>query len=108
MSKLTQLHMFIISTLHQEFGKAAKTVRHYDGKATTHAATFNLGEFLVDGKIEGKVYTYKGSLTTKPCSEQVLWFVSETPIEIRRKVVSILQVVTTFVFWHLTPYRLIQ
>lgn len=29
-----------------------------------------------------RVYTYSGSLTTPPCTEQVSWFVSESPITI--------------------------
>ncbi len=37
---------------------------------------------------EPRYHTYEGSLTTPPCSEDVLWFVMKTPLEVSKKQVE--------------------
>ncbi len=39
--------------------------------------------------IESEVFIYKGSLTTPPCSEGVLWFVLEEPIEMSSQQIEV-------------------
>jgi carbonic anhydrase len=50
------------------------------GAAETDVAgkTVNIGKFLPEQR---GYYTFEGSLTTPPCSENVRWFVLKTPVE---------------------------
>jgi carbonic anhydrase len=47
-------------------------------ESSVAAKTINMGKFLPNAH---GYYTFDGSLTTPPCSENVRWFVLKTPVE---------------------------
>lgn len=50
--------------------------------------TFHLNALL---PAKRSYYTYKGSLTTPPCTETILWHVFDTPMKISSKVIDKIQ-----------------
>jgi carbonic anhydrase len=48
----------------------------------------NLQKLLPKNK---SYYTYKGSLTSPPCTETLLWHVMSTPMKVSKKVVEVVQ-----------------
>ena len=59
---------------------------HFPAPGTTESAvagaTFNIGDLLPAGH---GYYTFDGSLTTPPCSENVRWFVLKSAVEVSEK-----------------------
>ncbi len=53
----------------------------YEGPKKTIGININVFDLLPPEK---QSYLYNGSLTTPPCSEEVIWFVMNTPIEVSK------------------------
>lgn len=50
--------------------------------STTISETFTLASLLPPSEDMERFYTYKGSLTTPPCSEAVIWIIFPNPLPV--------------------------
>jgi carbonic anhydrase len=62
------------------------------GQATALTGGVNLRK-LDEALVKGEYYTYKGSLTTPPCTESVQWFVMKTPLGVTQSQLNSIQAV---------------
>lgn len=61
--------------------RALPLVQEYNANVTLND-TFRLASLLPDENQMERFYTYKGSLTTPPCSEAVTWILFPDPLPV--------------------------
>eukprot|EP00178_Gracilaria_changii_P017286 TRINITY_DN4941_c0_g1_i1.p1 TRINITY_DN4941_c0_g1~~TRINITY_DN4941_c0_g1_i1.p1 ORF type:complete len:142 (-),score=27.78 TRINITY_DN4941_c0_g1_i1:440-865(-) len=69
-----------------EFTRIVEAAKKIDEEGVT--LEVNLQKLLPKNK---SYYTYKGSLTSPPCTETLLWHVMSTPMKVSKKVVAAVQ-----------------
>lgn len=79
-------HRQIKSTIYKTDNSTLVAWQEYFQKAeelenVTDRTTMNLTLLTLMGKNLDKFYRYSGSLTTPPCTENVIWTIFETPID---------------------------
>ncbi len=86
----TKDHQYVVIAVFAQYGKENNTIQkmwdhipiHINGKFFNAKKFVNAEKLLPLSK---KYYFYNGSLTTPPCTENVTWFILETPIEMDKK-----------------------